>query len=72
MYYKGRVLFRLVFSRVTRVEININVMYGKKNDRNNNRKKKDCVVLFVQISNTQQKLITNNEYDLILSLREIK
>lgn len=72
MYYKGRVLFRLVFSRVTRVEININVMYEKKNDRNNNRKKKDCVVLFVQISNTQQKLITNNEYDLILSLREIK
>lgn len=53
MYYKGRILFRLVFSRVTRVEININVMYEKKNDRNNNRKKKDCVVLFVQISNTQ-------------------
>lgn len=44
-------------------------MKKKENDSGlNDSGRRKNVVLFVQISNAQQKLITNNEYDPILSL----
>lgn len=41
MYYKDKILFRFVF-HITRVKININVTYVKKNDT---YKKKECYVI---------------------------